>query len=200
VWSLNDHRTVFMAVGLIGVLVCCVPSVMLFARLPGGEKFSELYVLGPGRMAEGYPYNVRENESYLVYVGVGNHMDSSSYYVVYVKFRNETEPLPNATSGTPSILAPLFEYRLFLPDGQSTEVPLSFSFSGISFFDNQSTVRGLVLNGVQSNVDKHVLWDAADSGYYYQLFFELWIYDKAADMFVFHNRFVSRWLNVTTPV
>ncbi len=36
-WSLSDYRTVFVAVGLIGVLVCCVPSVMLFARLPAGE-------------------------------------------------------------------------------------------------------------------------------------------------------------------
>jgi len=29
---------------------------------------------------------------------------------------------------------------------------------------------------------------------------ELWIYDPASDGFSFHNRFVSRWLNMTASV
>jgi hypothetical protein len=186
-----------MSVGLIGVMVFAVPSILAFVRLPGGERFSELYVLGPGHMAEDYPFNVRENESYLVYVGVGNDMGSSTYYVLYVKFRNETEPLPNATADVPSVLAPLYEYRLCLEDGRSGEVLLTFMFSNVSFSGGKSAVGNLTVNGVASGVDKFVSWNAGDSGYYYQLFVELWIFDRASNGFSFHNRFVSLWLNMT---
>ena len=196
----EDYRVVFVAVGFIGVLLFASPVLSLVVRLPGGERFSELWVLGPGHMAEDYPFNVRENESYLVYVGVGNHLGSSTYYGLYVKFRNDTEPLPNETAGTPSVLTPLYTYRVFIEDSNSSEVPLVFSFSNASFSNNQSNVGNLVINGVSSNVDKSASWDAVNSGYYYELFIELWIYDEATNIFVFHNRVVSRWLNMTATV
>jgi hypothetical protein len=197
VWALSDFRTVFVAVGLIGVLVCWVPSVMLFARLPGGEKFSELYYLGPGHMAEGYPYNVRENESYSVYVGVGNHMDSSSYYVVYLKFRNETDSLPNVTSGVSSALPPLYEHRMFLGNKGSSEFTLAFFVSNVSFSSGKCTIENLAINGVSIHLDKSASWNSENNGYYYQLLIELWIFDLPSSGFNFHNRFVSLWLNVT---
>jgi hypothetical protein len=135
--------------------------------------------------------------NYLVYVGVGNHMGSSTYYVVYVKFRNQTEPLPNATAGTPSPLSPLFEYRVFLEEGESWEAPLMFSFSGVSFFENRCLVESCIMNDVAFRVDKLALWDGENNGYYYQVFIELWIYEAESDALQFHNRFVSRWLNMT---
>jgi hypothetical protein len=198
--NLEDYRVVFSAVGLIGVLLFASPALSLVLRLPGGEKFSELWVLGPGHMAEDYPFNVAESENYLVYVGVGNHLGSSAYYVLYVKFRNQTEPLPNSTAETPSVLAPLYTYRMFIQDNGSSEVPLTFSFSGISFSDNESTVGNLTINGVPFAVDKSVSWDAEDNSYYYQLFVELWICDAKAELMQYHNRFVARWLNMTVPV
>ena len=196
-WALNDYRTVFMAVGLIGVLVCWVPSVMLFARLPGGEKFSELYYLGPGHMAEGYPYNVRENVSYLVYLGVGNHMGDSAFYEVCVKFRNSSESLPNATSGEASSLPVLFVYRVFLGDGGVWEEALNFSLLNVGFDGNVSSVGRLDVNGLVSDVNKVESWDNASSSFAYQVFVELWRYDVAASSFRFDNRFVTLWLNVT---
>jgi hypothetical protein len=198
--KLEDCKVVFAAVGLIGVLIFASPTLGLVLHLPGGEKFSELWVLGPGHMAGDYPFNVTAGVKYLVYVGVGNHMGSSAYYVVYVKFRNETEPLPNSTAGTPSFLAPLYEHRVFLEDNGSSEFPLTFSFSNVSFSGNQSTVGSVIINGVQSIVDESVSWDAVNRGYYYELFMELWIYDPASNGFSYHNRFVSRWLNMTASV
>jgi uncharacterized membrane protein len=186
-----------MAVGLIGVFVCCVPTVMLFARLPPGETFSELYVLGPGHMAEGYPFNVTGGVNYLVYVGVGNHMGSAAYYLLQVKFRNQTEPLPNSTSAVPSDLVSLYTYRVLIEDNSSSEVPLSFLLSDVSFSDNESTVGNISINGVQSTINEHSSWDTNSTGYYYQIFVELWIYEAKSDAFVFHNRFVSLWLNMT---
>jgi uncharacterized membrane protein len=98
----------------------------LFLHLPNGEKFSEFWLLGPGHMAEAYPFEVRAGENHMVYVDVGNNLGSSAYYLVYVKFRNQTEPLPNATAETPSPLVPLFAYNLFLEDFGIWEQPLNF--------------------------------------------------------------------------
>jgi len=196
--KIEDYEVVFASLGLIGVLLFASPTLGLVLRLPSGEKFSELWVLGPGRMAEDYPFNVGADVNYLVYVGVGNHMGCSAYYVVYVKFRSQTESLPNVTAGTPSPLPQLFEYRVFLEDGKSWEAPLTFSFSNVAFFENQSLVGSLTINDVAFNVDKLAFWNLENNGYYYQLFIELWIYNVGFEAFQFHNRFVGIWLNMTT--
>jgi hypothetical protein len=195
--KIEDYKVVFASVGLIGVLLFASPTLGLVLRLPGGERFSELWVLGPGHMAEDYPFNVKANDNYSVYVGIGNHIGTSAYYVVYVKFRNQSEPLPNATGGTPSPLPPLYKYRVFLQDGKTWDAPLTFSFSNVSFFENKSLVGGLVINGVAFSVNKLASLDVENNGYYYQLFIELWINSVESEGFEFHNRFVGLWLNMT---
>lgn len=195
--KLEDCKVVFAAVGLIGVLMFASPTLGLVLHLPGGERFSELWVLGSGHMAEDYPFNVTAGVSYLVYVGVGNHLGSSTYYVVYVKFRNQTEPLPNATAGTPSPLSPLYEYRIVVQDGKTWEAPLTFSFPRVSRFENKCLVEALTINDVTFAVDKPAMWDINGTGYYYQLFLELWIYSLESESFQFHNRFVWIRLNMT---
>ena len=195
--NLEDYRAVFAVSCLILILVASAPTLSLVLPLSGGERFSELWILGPNHMAEDYPFNVVNNTVYNVFLGIGNHMGSSAYYMVYVKFRNQSEPLPNATAGTPSPLSPLYEYRVFLRDGGTWEAPLTFSFSEVSFFNNQSFVESLVINDVVFSVDKLALWDGENNGFYYQVFMELWIYNAGSDDFEFHNRFVSLWLNMT---
>lgn len=195
--NLEDYRTVFAVSGLILILVASAPTLSLVLPFSGGECFSELWILGPNRMAEDYPFNVVNDTVYNVFLGIGNHVGSSAYYMVYVKFRNQSEPLPNATAGMPSSLLPLYECRVFVQDGKTWEAPLTFSFSGVSFFENQSFVESLVVNDVVFSVDKSALWDGDDNGFYYQVFMELWIYNAGSDDFEFHNRFVSLWLNMT---
>jgi hypothetical protein len=196
--NLEEYRTVFVVSGLILCLVASAPTLSLYLPFSGGaEHFSELWVLGPDRMAEDYPFNVSAGESYLVYVGVGNHLGSSAYYVVCVKFRNQTGALPNATAGTPSPLPPLYEYRVFVEDGEMWEAPLRFSFSGFSFFENQFLVEDLIVNDVAFNVGAVTSWDGENSGFYYQVFIELWVYSVESDGFQYHNRFVGIWLNMT---
>ena len=53
--KLGDYKLIFVAVGLIGVLLIASPAIAGAIRLPGGEQFSELYLLGPDQMAENYP-------------------------------------------------------------------------------------------------------------------------------------------------
>ena len=196
--NLEDYRTLFAVVALGLILMAAFPTLSLVVAFPrGAERFSELWVLGPNRMAEGYPFDVRVGEGYRVFVGVGNHMGSSSYYMVCVKFRNQSQPLPDASNSVPSPLAPLFEFRFLVVDGESWEAPLAFEFLEVSRLENSCLVSRMMINDVVFSVDSPSTWDSENNGFYYQLFFELWLYDVKSRGFQFHDRFVGIWLNVT---
>lgn len=195
--NLGDYRLLYVLACIGLALIIVSPTLAMFVRLPGGETFSELWILGPGHMAEDYPFNVGANETYKIYLGVGNHMGGSEYYVVYVKLRNQTESLPDNLNKTPSSLPTLFEYRFFVRDQETDEREVLFSFDGASFDGNTSSVQTLTLNGLSVDVNEYAAWDQTNSGFYYQLFFELWLYNATTSGFQFHNRFVSLWLNVT---
>jgi len=195
--TLNEYRTLFIAGVLVLILVAASPVLGFVLPAPKSERFSELWLLGPGHMIEDYPSEVGANETYEVFLGIGNYLGYSSYYLVYVKFRNENEPMLNITAGTPSSLPALYEYRVFLKDCETWEAPLMFSFSQVSFSGNQSLVETLTINNIPFNVGKVALRDANSTGYYYQLFFELWIYNVESEHFEYHNRPVWLWLNMT---
>jgi hypothetical protein len=197
-WSIAEYRYVFVAVGLIGVILFSVPSALLVVRLPSGEQFSELYVLGPGHLAEGYPFNVSAGGNYSVYLGVEDHLGSAAYYEVVLKFGNSSGLLPNTASGVASPLPALYRCEVFLTDGQAWEGALSFSFSDVTFGMNVSSVGRIQINGAWVNVNESALWDDVNNGYFYQVFAELWLYNATSNSFGFHNRFVSLWLNMTT--
>lgn len=186
---------VFSCVALC--LVILSPTLASVVTFPEGEKFSELWVLGPNRMAEGYPFNVSAGELYKVYLGVGNHMGDLGYYRVYVKFRNQSEPLPNSTAGVPSSLEPVFEYHVFLRNNETWEREFSFSFEGLSFEGNVSRVSKVLVDGYAVDVDKIAVWDETNNVFYYELFFELWIYNPTVSGFQFHDRWVGFWLNMS---
>jgi len=195
--TLEDFGTVFLLTSFVGALGFASPALAFVLPPRPSERFSELYVLGPNRMAEDYPFNVKGGEAYKVYLGIGNHMGSSAYYVLYVKLRNQTEPLPNSTTGNPSPLPALYEFRVLLGDGDVWEAPVSFSFRGLSSYGNGCRVETLGLNGLNLHVGKSASWDSENSGHYLQLFWELWICDPESGGFTFHNRFVGIWLNMT---
>lgn len=181
---MGDFKLLYAASCILLGLVILAPTVALVVRLPEGERFSELYVLGPGHMAEGYPFNVSVNSVYRVFLGVGNHMGGLEDYVVYVKFRNQTESLHGDVDES------LFEYRVALRDSDVWEREVSFSFS--------ERERALVVDGYSVAVEKIVAWNNQTSGFYCQLLFELWHFDGVS-AFEYHNRFIGLWLNVTVP-
>lgn len=195
--TLNEYKIIFVTVGLIGILIFASPVISLFLPASTGEPFSELWLLDSNHKLSNLPFNVTEKETYLIYVGLGNNLYSSTYYKLLVKFRNLQEPSPNDTAGTPSSLEPIYEYHVFLEDEKSWEVPMTFSFSGVSFIENQSLVSVIKINDVPINVSKLASWDPTYGGYYYQLFFELWVYDPEVAGFMFHNRSVDLWLNMS---
>jgi hypothetical protein len=198
-WSLEEYRYVFIAVGLISVILFSLPSALVNLRLPGGEPFSELYFLGPENTLEGYPFNVSAGGNYSVTLGVVDELGSAAYYEVALKLRNSSDVLPNDTSGVPSPLPVLYHYEVFLTGGQTLERILNFSFSDLTFSrgDNASSVGMMKFNDAWVEVNKSAVWDVVNNGFFYQLVAELWLYHAASDSFNFHGRFVALWLNMT---
>jgi hypothetical protein len=192
------YRTLFLVSSLSLALLAASPLLSIVISLPsGGEKFSELWVLDPNHMAENYPFNVRVGKQYSVYLCLSNHMGGSMYYAIYVKFRNRTQPLPNAPQSMPSSLPSLCEFRAFVADGGTLEKLVTFSFLEASSFGNSSFVNRLVVNDRILTISSSAIWDSEQKGFYYQLFFELWLYNVTLESFEFHNRFVGIWLNMT---
>lgn len=197
--SLEEYRTVFLAASLALIMIVAFPTlskVMFFHS--SQERFSELWILGPNYMAEDYPFNVQANETYRVFVGVENHEDYSAYYMVYVKFRNGTQLLPNSTVSKPSSLSPPFEFRFLVADGQTWKTPITFAILDASLQNDCMFVGNVSINDVVFSVNSFSMWDPENNGFYYQLFFELWLYDMTSHVFQYHNRFAGIWLNVTS--
>ena len=196
--NLEEYRTLFVAASLVLMLIATVPVIVLVVSLDEiGESFSELRLLGSTHMAEGYPLNVTIGNTEQVFVGVTNHMGQSAYYIVYVKLRNETQAAPNSATSTPSSLAPIYEFRTIVADGYTWESSLALSFLEASLSENMSIVEKISVNDGVLAVSYPSIWDSKDNGFFYQGFFELWIYDESISGFTYHDRFVGLWLNMT---
>ena len=194
---LENYKIIFIAISLIGVLLLSSPALDAVLRLPSSEPFSELYLLGPGHVAENYPYNTVPGRNYAVFIGVTNHLGSSALYMVYLKVLNQTDLLPNAITGEPSSLLPVYQYEFSVPDNQTWEAPLAFSVANVSTTQNQTIVNEFAINGVTLHIDKPIDWDSNSNTFSYELVCELWLYNGTVNAFQYHNRFVGLQLNVT---
>jgi len=195
--KLDEFRILFLVAGLVLALIAASPALSLISLPRSGERFSELWLLGPDHKAESYPSNVRNMTQYRIYVGVGNQLGELAYYAVYVKFRNQTQQLPNFTTSEPSPLPPLYEFRFSLSDGKVWEAPLTFAIEYVLLQQNFSLVQTISINGMVFPVNCTSTWDLDRNGLYYQMFFELWLYNTTSSSFQYHNRFVGLWLNMT---
>lgn len=193
--DLKDYRNIFAVCSLVLSFFAITPALNIFVPFYVEESFSELSILGPTHMAKEYPFNVRVNTEERLYVTVGNHMGESAYYMVYVKLRNQTQSLPN--NDVSSSLDPLYEFSFFLLDGEKWEGLTRFKFLEVLPQADSVFVRKTMINNVIFEMDSSSKWDSEYSGFYFQLFFELWLYDGSSRSFKYHERFVGVWLNMT---
>ena len=194
----NDYRTVFQVSSLALVLLAASPALSLIVSFPsGGESFSELWLLGPNHVAENFPFNIHSGQENSLFLGVSNHLGNSVYYLVSVKFRNQTQPLPNINSSEPSFLPSIHEFQLILADGDVWETPVTFEILDASVEGGSMVVKSVLINDRIVQVDCSSSWDSEDRGFSFQLFFELWVYTSERSTFEFHDRFVGIKLNMT---
>jgi hypothetical protein len=193
--KLENYRAIIVTLGLIITILIALPSIEMVLNFPGGEPFSELYVLGLTHQAGDYPYNIVSNKNYTVYVDVSNSLGSMAYYKLYAKFGNQNDQLPNATSGEPSPLPPIFESQFIVQNGKTWETKLTFSASNVFISANQTQIRTLTINNITNNVNKTSTWDSNTQSTDYNLIFELWLYNSTASEFQYNN--CATWFKIT---
>jgi hypothetical protein len=195
----REYRVLFASATSILALLVASPALSRLLVLPRTDYFTELWILDSNHLAEDYPFNITRNYDYSVFLGLGNRLGYCAYYLVEVKFRNETQSAPDSSNGTPSSLPSLFNITAFVADQGVWELPLTFSFNyGYNETLSQVEFESLKLNDVVLNMTNYTLAsDQSRGGFPGYLFFELWIYDSAANGFQYHERFVNLWLNMT---
>jgi hypothetical protein len=197
--NLQNYRVFFIAVTGILVLVVASPALSRLLVYPRTEFFTELWLLGPNHKAEDYPFNLTRNQNYSVFLGIGNRLGYCAYYIVEIKFRNQTQSAPNTFNHTPSSLPTLYNITAFVADEEIWETPLTFSFDyKLNQTLSQIEFNSLTLNNVRLDLRNYMAtWNSGAKGYFGYLFFELWIYNNSINDFLYHERFVSLKFNMT---
>lgn len=202
--NFGEYRLTFIVVTAIIILLVASPALSRLLVYPRTEFFTEMWLLGPNHMAGGYPFNVSNGQNYTVFLGIGNQLGYCAYYVVEVKFRNETQSMPTSLgpveNRTPSSLPSLFNISAFVADKQNLELPLTLSFDyEVSLNKSQALFHSLTLNDEVLSLEGFVTtWNATRSIFLGNLVFELWIYDAQATALNYHGRSVDLKFNMTS--
>ncbi|MGQ9507693.1 MAG: DUF1616 domain-containing protein [Candidatus Bathycorpusculaceae bacterium] len=190
---------------VVGILALLIASPFLSRILvyPRTEFFTELWILDADHRAENYPFDITRNQNYTVYLGIGNRLGYCAYYMVQIKFRNETQPAPTSfgpiEQRSPSNLTSLFNVTAFVADEQVWELPITFSFN-YSYNESLSRIEflSLQLNNIWLDMtDYTISFDSEKREFRGFLFFEVWLYNSSISAFQYHGRFVGLWLNMT---
>ena len=226
--NLTQYKALFIVITAVLALLVASPALQRALVFPRNEFFSELSLLGPDHMAENYPYNITNGQSYSIFLDIANQLGSCAYYQVEVKFRNETQSAPNSFNKTPSSLPSLYNFNLFAADRESLDIPLNFafnySFQSVSrtVFTNvtvpggpgqnstieqraenvtllQANFNYLKLNGSILNLQDYSSDSKPQTNtFYWNLVFELWIYNSTIGSFQYNERFVDLKLNMAS--
>lgn len=198
--GLQRYKTLILVLTIALALFIASPSLQQLLVLPQTESLSELWLFGSFHNAT-YPSNVTVGENYRLYLGVSNHLGSCSYYVVEVKFRNQTQSAPDSFNHTNSRLPSMGSLTIIVANNKSLEVPLDVSFQ-YRFNEKNSSLlemEYIALNGANLSANATtVAWDPQKGGFYGNLFFELWVYNQSTDALEYHERYVSLWLKLET--
>lgn len=201
--GLQNYRVIFVTVTGILALLVASPALSRILVYPRTEFFTELWILDVNHGTEDYPFNISRNQNYSVFLGIGNRLGYCAYYVVQVKFRNQSQPAPTSfgpiETRVASSLPSLFNITAFVADETVWETQLTFSFDyKLNETLSQIEFYSLTLNDVTLDIGNYTAtWDSTAKGYFGYLFFELWIYNKAIGDFQYHERFVSLKFNMT---
>ena len=203
--NLNEFKVLLLLVTAVVALFVASPALQRVLVYPQTEFFTEVWLLGPGHMAEGFPYNVTSGESYNIYLGAANHLGDASYYSVQVKFRNSTQSAPDSFNRTYSSQPALYTMYLVVPDNELREVPLTFGFDYRFQSGNETVIIPQVVfdrlrfNDVSLSLEGYTSdWDPEKGVFFGNLFFEFWIYDEALGGFQYHERYVDLKFNMTS--
>jgi hypothetical protein len=82
-------------------------------------------------------------------------------------------------------------------NARAWETPITIKIMNASIQGNTMVAESVSVNDKASQVVYSSIWDSEYSWFYFQFFFELWLYSSTGSSFQFHDRFVGIWLNMT---
>jgi len=194
----QDFRDLFRFASLGFVLLAATPLLTTLLPLSrSGQPFSEIWLLGPDHMIGGYPFTVEVGEDHYLLLGVTNHLGYSAYYCIYVKFRNQDQPIPDSSTSEPSSIPHVYQFNFFLANEETLGLPLTLQIINVTEQRDSIVINRASINGENFLVDCSSKWDPEYNGFLCQMFFELWLYQVEEEGFRFHGRSVNVWLNMT---
>lgn len=135
--------------------------------------------------------------TYTVYLGVRNRLGNSAYYRIYVKLGNGAQSVPVTFNASPSQLSILDQFDFVVKDGDVWETPLVFQIVDAEQRNSTLIIGDVSINGITFWANITSVWDSIKTGFYYQLFSELWLYNATSQTFQYNNRLVQLWLNAS---
>jgi hypothetical protein len=195
--NLGEYKVIFAIITAGLLLLSITPALSVYVSIPDNtNRFSQLWVLGPTHHMDLYPLLVNTSDQYQLFLGVSDQIHTSGYYMVNVKFRNETQSAPTTSNSTPSAMPTLYPYRVFLTNGGYWETNFTFSIANTTIVGEFMTVGDITINGVDFPVNSVVAWDSQNAGFYYQIFFELWQFNPTTNTFQYDNQSVWLWIKI----
>ena len=197
--GLQQYKMLLLVVTIVSALFVASPALQqLLLVYPQTEHLTEFSLLGPYHNAT-YPYNVTVGKNYRLYLDVGNRLGSCAYYLIQVKFRNQTQSAPDSFNHTSSNQPSLGNISFFVADKETLELPIDISFQ-YKLGENKTELdmQNIILNGAVLKANTPIAWDSQRKGFYGNLFFELWIFNDTLNVFQYHQRYVSLWLKMNT--
>jgi uncharacterized membrane protein len=197
--ALQQYKTLFLVVTLVLALFIASPAIRQLAVAPQMTSLTELSLFGPYQNAT-YPYNVTVGQNYPLYINVANHLGTTAYYLIEVKFRNQTQSAPDSFNHTSSNLQSLGNIAFCVANNQALQLPVnvSFRYQLDGYTENRLDMQDVIVNGFPLSVSStNIAWDPQNLGYFGNLIFELWIFNDTNNAFQYNQRYVSLWLNLT---
>ncbi len=114
----EEVRAVILALALVAG-VFAASQTLQSGRVV--EPFSEIGLLGPGMKIGDYPRNVLVNETFRLYLYLGNHEGRVMYYTVLVKLGDGSTLINETTHAEAPVID---EYEAILPHGQNITIPV----------------------------------------------------------------------------
>jgi hypothetical protein len=167
------------------MLVFVAFSPLFLSDLPKKtDQYFILALLGEDGMTENYfidddpTIEVGDRISWIQYIR--NRMGETKYIAIRVKLLNSTMSLPNSTFCIPSSAPVVYETRRVLLNGEIWENHFYWELQDVDQHNDIILIKKIIINGSPYQIDVR-----ADKGSNFRFIFELWVYDKLSDNFLF---------------
>src|SRR5208282_5989018 len=151
-------------------------------------RFFEFYVLSAnGSAGDYYPNNspfIQTDQLVAWYLAVTNRMGSMQFIDIRVRLANQTLTTPNDTTLSPSSAPVVAEFKQFIRNNQTWEIPFAWQVLNLTTAQGHSRILQLQIGNVT-----YSLQDAptcsSPSACSFRFIFELWTWNLASSEFQF---------------